>query len=268
MAPFWRNARRGVKFRIDRALPEPPFRTRVLFLKGFAKHMKKMLSVIPAGAQSDYSAEQNEMIEHQLVARGVRDEAVLSAMRSVPRDRFVPSRLRASAYEDVPLPIGENQTISQPYIVAVMIEAAQLSNASRVLEIGAGSGYAAAVMSRIARRVYAVERHGTLARGARRRLKALGFRNIEIKTSDGTLGWPEHAPYDAILVAAAGAFIPPKLQQQVAIGGCLIMPVGSSGSGQSLRKMIRTGERSWLEEDLGNVLFVPLISEQTEPQSG
>lgn len=215
----------------------------------------------PNAAHFDYSAARERMVRRQIAQRGVTDPEVLDAMRSVPREQFVPPHLQASAYDDVPLPIGSGQTISQPYIVAAMIEAAMLSGTQRVLEIGAGSGYAAAVMSRIAGHVYAVERHEALARDARRRLKELGFQNVTIKTADGTRGWPKHAPFDAILVAAAGQRIPPALQQQLAVGGRLIMPVASGEQSQTLRRAIRKADGSWPEEDLGSVVFVPLIGD-------
>src|SRR6187455_2298662 len=198
------------------------------------------------------------MVERQLEARGIRAPHVLAAMAEVPRERFVPERLAEFAYEDEPLPIGEDQTISQPYIVALMLEAADLAPGDRVLEVGAGSGYAAAVISRIAGRVYAIERHETLAKAAQRRVDELGYDNLTILAGDGSLGLPAHAPYDAILVAAGGDRVPEPLRQQLAIGGRLVVPVGGE-SVQSLLCVTRTGEDSWSEQDLGGVRFVPLI---------
>jgi protein-L-isoaspartate(D-aspartate) O-methyltransferase len=198
------------------------------------------------------------MVGRQLQARGIANEHVLAAMAEVPRERFVPERLAEFAYEDGPLPIGEEQTISQPYIVALMIEAAEVGPGDRVLEVGAGSGYAAAVLSRIAERVYAIERHENLAESAQRRVIDLGYDNLTVLSGDGTLGLPAHAPYDAILVAAGSTKVPEPLRQQLAIGGRLVVPVGSV-SIQSLLCITRTGAEAWAEHDLGKVRFVPLI---------
>lgn len=198
------------------------------------------------------------MVDRQIVARGVRDRRVLDAMRSVPRERFVPRPLGEFAYDDTPLPIEAGQTISQPFIVAHMIEAAAIGPADRVLEIGAGSGYAAAVMSRIARRVYAIERHAELAEGARERMAALGYDNVEIRTGDGTRGWPEQAPFDAILVSAGGPIVPRPLCSQLGPGGRLVMPVGGADQ-QRLMRVTRRSRTGFDEADLGDVRFVPLI---------
>src|SRR3982750_2703039 len=167
----------------------------------------------------DLSRARGRMADAQLARRGVRERRVLEAMRRVPREEFVEPGYEEFAYEDGPLPIGEGQTISQPYIVALMIEAAEVKPGDRVLEVGAGSGYAAAVMSRIAKQVHAIERHPVLAEAARRRLETLGYANIELRVGDGTRGWPEAAPFDAILVAAGGPAVPPALKEQLAIGG-------------------------------------------------
>lgn len=200
------------------------------------------------------------MVERQIARRGIREEAVLQAMREVPREAFIDESLAEFAYEDTPLPIEAGQSISQPYIVARMIEAAEVKPGERVLEIGAGSGYAAAVMSRIAAEVYAIERHEELSRLARGRLKRLGYRNVELRTGDGSEGWPEAAPFDAILVAAGGPAIPQTLQQQLKIGGRLIMPVGQmTGEEQRLMRLRRVAADQYEEEDLGGVKFVPLI---------
>lgn len=208
------------------------------------------------------------MVDLQIAARGIHDRAVLDAMRSVPREAFVESDYAGLAYEDGPLPIGAGQTISQPYIVALMIAAAALKPEDRVLEVGAGSGYAAAVMSRIAREVYAIERHEPLALAARRRLEQLGYDNIQLQIDDGTRGWPEAAPFDAIVVAASGPEIPTALREQLAMGGRLIMPVGGHRFGQRLRKLTRNSATEYHEEDLGGVAFVPLIGEQGWPEHG
>jgi protein-L-isoaspartate(D-aspartate) O-methyltransferase len=208
------------------------------------------------------------MVKVQIAGRGVRDQDVLDAMRRVPREAFVDSGYGEFAYEDNPLPIGEGQTISQPYIVALMIEAAELHRSDRVLEVGAGSGYAAAVMSRIAAKVYAIERHAPLGEAARRRIEKLGYDNIELRIDDGTRGWPDAAPFDAILVAASGPDVPRALKEQLAIGGRLIIPVGEQHFGQSLRQITRKSETEYDEESLGGVAFVPLIGEQGWTEDG
>jgi protein-L-isoaspartate(D-aspartate) O-methyltransferase len=209
-------------------------------------------------SMTDFAESRSWMVERQLKARRISDPRVLAAMGEVPRERFLPEAMREFAYEDGPLPIGEGQTISQPYIVALMIEAAGIEPGERVLEVGAGSGYAAAVMSRIAERVFAIERHETLAAEAKRRVADLGYDNLTIIAGDGSLGLPERAPFDAILVAAGGDRVPEPLKRQLAIGGRLIVPVGGATL-QSLMRLTRTGEDEWVEDDLGGVRFVPLI---------
>jgi protein-L-isoaspartate(D-aspartate) O-methyltransferase len=183
-------------------------------------------------------------------------------MREVPREAFVPAAVRAFAYEDGPLPIEAGQTISQPYIVALMIAAAGVAPGSHVLEIGAGSGYAAAVLSRIAGTVIAIERHGVLADLAAARMAALGYTNVRIVTGDGSAGWPDDAPYDAILAAASGRHVPETLKRQLKVGGSLVMPIGAPGDMQVLVKVVREGEDVWAQENLGAVRFVPLIGEE------
>ncbi|MCC6851081.1 MAG: protein-L-isoaspartate(D-aspartate) O-methyltransferase [Rubrivivax sp.] len=202
------------------------------------------------------------MVEHQLVARGVRAPALLQAMREVPRERFVEAALADRAYDDSPLPIGQGQTISQPYIVAAMAEAADVRRGDTVLEVGAGSGYAVAVLARLAAHVCAIERHASLADEARARLAALQVGNADLRAGDGTLGWPEPgARFDVIVVSAAGPEVPPALKAQLAIGGRLVMPVGDD-SGQQLVKLTRTGEHTFASERITPVRFVPLIGEQ------
>lgn len=201
------------------------------------------------------------MVELQIAGRGIRDPRVLDALRTVPRETFVPLRLQKFAYEDGPLPIGEGQTISQPYIVALMIEAAEVKPGERVLEVGAGSGYAAAVMSRIAQTVYAIERLASLAAEASQRFASLGYDNIVLRVGDGSRGWPDAAPFDAILVPASSREIPRALKQQLAIGGRLIMPVSAHRWRQCLLKVTRAAEDTYEEEDLGAVAFVPLIGD-------
>src|SRR5919109_1343481 len=193
-------------------------------------------------ATLDLSRARDRMVDVQIAARGVRDPRVLEAMHRVPREAFVEPGFEEFAYEDGPLPIGEGQTISQPYIVALMIEAAEVKPGDSVLEVGAGSGYAAAVLGQIADRVYAIERHSSLGKAARQRLKKLGYDNIELRVGDGTWGWPEAAPFDAILVAAGGPEVPPALKEQLAIGGRLVIPVGEEERYQMLIKLTPQSE--------------------------
>lgn len=200
----------------------------------------------------------NQMVDNQIAARGVRDSHILRAMRTVPRERFVPAALAEFAYADVPLPIEAHQSISQPYIVAHMIDAAAIKPGDHVLEIGSGSGYAAAVMSRIAGHVHTIERHAELTALARERMAQLGYDNVEIRTGDGTEGWPEASPFDAILVAAGGPAIPQPLRRQLAIGGRLVMPVGDPDR-QQLVRVTRHSEVEFHTDNLGEVCFVPLI---------
>ncbi|MCV0350562.1 MAG: protein-L-isoaspartate(D-aspartate) O-methyltransferase [Nitratireductor sp.] len=195
--------------------------------------------------------------------RGIASEAVLDAMAQVPRERFVPDHLAELAYEDGALPIGDGQTISQPYIVALMTEAAELGPESRVLEVGTGSGYSTAILSLLAGHVFSVERHDTLATAARERLETGGYLdNVTLSVGDGTLGLPEKAPFDAIIIAAAGPRVPEALRAQLAMGGRLIMPVGSASGPQKLTCVTRDGEENFRTEDLAPVSFVPLIGAQ------
>ena len=209
----------------------------------------------------DYEAERERMILEQLEARGFEDPLVTSAMRRVPRHLFVDRAHWSRAYDDHPLPIGEEQTISQPYVVALMAEALELGPEDSVLEIGAGSGYAAAVLSRIARDVWAIERHESLAQQARARMERLGYTNVHIMHGDGTLGWPEHAPFEAIVVSAGTPKVPEPLLAQLAIGGRLVVPVGNA-AGQVLTRISRLSRTRYSEEELGDVRFVPLYGAQ------
>ena len=216
---------------------------------------------------SAYAHERAVMISRHLRARGIEDHLLLVAMGAVPREAFVPEHLQEFSYEDSALPIEAGQTISQPYIVARMLELAEIKPGDKVLEVGAGSGYAAAVMSRIANKVFAIERHEELAKLARARLKRLGYGNVEIIIADGTKGLPEEAPFQAIIVSAGGPHVPEALKRQLAIVGRLIIPVGEFGY-QTLMRVRRTGEDSFKEEDFGAVAFVPLIGEEgwAEPE--
>lgn len=202
------------------------------------------------------------MVESQIASRGVSDARVLGAMRDVPREYFVPENLREFAYEDSPLPIEEGQTISQPYIVAVMAEALELEPGDRVLEVGAGSGYAAAILGKIAREVHTIERHPLLAELARQRMGELGYENVQVHCADGTMGWPDRAPYDAIVVAAGGPEVPQPLLEQLAVGGRLVIPVGDEARSQDLTFVRRTGEHEYERRSLGRVQFVPLIGSE------
>lgn len=210
---------------------------------------------------ADYRQLRNRMVDRQIARRGIRDPRVLAAMRAVPRERFVREGLEEFAYEDSALPIEEEQTISQPYIVAAMLEAAEIGPGDRVLEVGAGSGYAAALLGQIAGEVISIERHEVLGRLAAGRMAAMGYANVGIRVGDGTRGVPDEAPFDAILVAAGAPAIPDALRRQLAIGGHLIIPVGNPGN-QKLCKVTRESEDRYTEQSLGAVMFVPLIGEQ------
>jgi protein-L-isoaspartate(D-aspartate) O-methyltransferase len=205
-------------------------------------------------------------VRRHIEARGVRDPRVLAAMTDVRRELFVPFEERKFAYADRPLSIGHGQTISQPFIVAYMIAALHLRGDERVLEIGTGSGYAAAVLSRIAPVVYTVETIGALAATAVARLAKAGFANVHVRHGDGTLGWQEHAPYDAILVSAGAPYVPPALLQQLTDGGRLVIPVGPEPGLQVLVRIVRHGDH-FEEEKLTDVRFVPLVGSQGWPRS-
>jgi len=202
-----------------------------------------------------------EMVRTQLAAQGIRDPAVLWAMGQVPREIFVPAHLVEHAYADSPLPIGQGQTISQPYMVALMTEALELMPDERVLEIGTGSGYAAAVLGRIVKQVFTVERHAELARDAEARFRQLGYDNIQVHVGDGTLGWAEHALYDGIVVTAGGPEIPDPLLEQLAVGGRLVIPVGARHDVQQLVRVRCISKEGYDRENLGSVRFVPLVGE-------
>jgi protein-L-isoaspartate(D-aspartate) O-methyltransferase len=206
----------------------------------------------------DYRIPRERMIERLRDHYGIRDASVLEAMRTVPRHFFVPEALRGRAYGDHALPISANQTISQPYIVARMTELLELDKQSRVLEIGAGSGYQTAVLAKIAAQVYAIERIGDLAREAQLRIRDIDIHNATIKCFDGTMGWNANAPYDAILVAAGGPVVPEPLVAQLKIGGRLVVPVGQTRESQVLIRVIKN-ETGTKTEEHGPCAFVPLI---------
>jgi protein-L-isoaspartate(D-aspartate) O-methyltransferase len=211
---------------------------------------------------TDLRSARERMVRTQIAGRGVRDAAVLEAMRTVPREAFLPPELAEFAYEDHPLPIARGQTISQPYVVALMTAALGIGPRDRVLEIGTGSGYAAAILGRIAHEVYTIERHGELAEAAAARLRALGLDNVRVLHGDGTLGWREHAPYDAIVVTAGGPDVPEALLAQLAVGGRLVIPIGEDRAMQTLVRVTREADGSLRHEDLGDVRFVPLVGAQ------
>jgi len=209
----------------------------------------------------DFEKQRQQMVKNQLSRRGIRNDAVLQAMATVPRESFVPDDMTQMAYEDSPLPIGQGQTISQPYIVAVMIEHLELHSGDRVLEIGTGSGYGAAVLSRIAAEVYTVERRASLAEEARDRLQNLGYDNVHVHVGDGSLGWPDNAPYDAILVTAGAPDVPRPLKDQLAVDGRLVIPTGQRPIVQSLVRLRKNAPDDFTTEQLEAVRFVPLVGE-------
>jgi protein-L-isoaspartate(D-aspartate) O-methyltransferase len=208
----------------------------------------------------DFDSLRAAMVEHQIAGRGIRNPRLLDACRSVPRHRFVPQELIDRAYADSPLPIGNGQTISQPYIVARMIDTLQLDEDARVLDIGTGSGYAAAIISRLVDRVYSVERILPLLECARSRFSELGYTNIETLHDNGSLGWPGHAPYDAIVAAAAAPEVPPRLRDQLKPGGRLVLPIGDRARLQTLICEQHNGADGFSRQVMGEVRFVPLVT--------
>src|SRR5687767_207547 len=209
----------------------------------------------PRQNQEHFAQQRERMVAEQLAGRDIRDPRVLDAMRKVPRHQFVPASRRSNAYEDSPLPIGRDQTISQPYIVAYMTQALELKPTHKVLEIGTGSGYQAAVLSELAAQVYTIEIVGELATRATEALAAAGYRNVHVRHGDGYAGWPEHAPFDAIMVTAAPDHVPEPLVQQLAAGGRMIIPVGDRY--QELR-LIQKTDKGLVERSTIPVRFVPL----------
>lgn len=204
-----------------------------------------------------YNGLRKNMVKRQIAARGVKDPRVLEAMLSVPRHLFVPQNLYDRAYDDSPLPIGDGQTISQPYMVAWMTELLELKESDKVLEIGTGSGYQAAMLCELARDVFSIEKYSSLSRQAERHLQDLDYTNIRMRVGDGTLGWPEEAPFDGIIVTAGAPSVPQPLLEQLADGGRLVIPVGSSGM-QMLQLIRRKGNEYQASEE-GTCVFVPLV---------
>jgi len=206
------------------------------------------------------------MVKNQVEARGVKDPSVLRAMREVPREEFLSEPYKKFAYEDSALPIGEGQTISQPYIVALMTEALRIQEKDRVLEIGTGSGYQAAVLAKIAKEVYTIEILEPLYRRATETLKRLGYDNVLTKLGDGYLGWEEHAPFDAIIVTCAVDHVPKPLERQLKAGGRLVIPLGSEASYQNLVLLTKLPDGSLMQETLVPVAFVPMLGPKKEPE--
>lgn len=211
---------------------------------------------------TDFTAAREAMVERHLKQRGINEKRILDAFLDVPREAFISEKYASLAYGDHPLPIEAGQTISQPYIVGLMIQAANIKAGDTVLEVGAGSGYAAAVIGRIAAKVIAIERQHELVEVARERIRRLGYANVEIVEGDGSLGWPDGAPYDAILAAASGTHVPRVLIDQLSPGGCIVMPIGDPGWAQELVKVTRREDGTLVSENLGGVRFVPLIGEE------
>lgn len=209
----------------------------------------------------DYTISRRRMVEEQVIARGVTDPRVIDAMLKVPRHKFVEEALAGKAYQDAPLPIGEKQTISQPYMVAVMSEALMLDGSERVLEVGTGSGYQAAVLALLADRVFSLERIPSLARRARKILDDNGFSKVNIRLADGTVGWQGMGPFDGIIVTAGAPKVPQEYLDQLSLGGRLIIPVGDRES-QILMRITRVGEAEYKEEKMLGCRFVPLIGNQ------
>jgi protein-L-isoaspartate(D-aspartate) O-methyltransferase len=225
---------------------------------GLTRSNRKSKNVMDSPFQRDsFQAQRERMVRTQLADRGVRDVRVLCAMRDVPRHEFVAESFRQDAYEDHPLPIGAEQTISQPYIVAIMLQHLALQPSDRILEVGTGSGYVTALLSTLCAEVYSVERHAELALAAEMRLARLGYSNVNIRIGDGSRGWPEYAPYDAILVSAATSEVPPLLFAQLREGGRMMAPVGPASS-QELQLIGRVGGQAETRS-LEGCRFVPLV---------
>jgi len=216
-------------------------------------------ALLPVRGEDPFAAQREMMVREQIQARGVRNPDVLAAMRQVPRHLFVPEQVRSLAYRDHPLPIGAGQTISQPYIVALMSELLQVRKSDRVLEIGTGSGYQAAVLARLAKHVYSMELVEGLAESARKTLIAGGYTNVTVRQGDGYLGWPEEAPFDRIILTAAPPEVPPALIDQLRPGGILVAPVGSGAFGQDLIVIEKAADGKLRRRSVIPVMFVPMV---------
>jgi protein-L-isoaspartate(D-aspartate) O-methyltransferase len=230
--------------------------------RAFSSAILALLGVAVFSGQDEalFARKRQEMVNRQLRARDISDGRVLDAMGTVPRHLFIDPSVRAEAYEDYPLPISEGQTISQPYIVALMTQALELKEPEKVLEIGTGSGYQAAVLSRLVSKVYSVEIHKPLAERASGLLRRLGYANVEFRTGDGFFGWPERAPFDAIIVTCAAIRVPEPLFEQLAEGGRLVIPLGEPDAVQVLTRVRKTNGRKVVEE-ITDVRFVPMTGE-------
>jgi protein-L-isoaspartate(D-aspartate) O-methyltransferase len=220
-------------------------------------------AVTYATPQKDYKALCEEMVKGQIEARGVKDERLLAAMRKVERHKFIPAEFRHLAYKDTASPIGEDQTISQPYIVALMTELLQLKGEEKVLEIGTGSGYQAAILAELAKEVYTIEILPELAERAEKLLKKLGYQNIKVKTGNGYLGWPQDAPFDGIIITCAPEEVPAPLIEQLAVGGRMVVPVGR---GSQMLKLIVKKEGGIEEKSIIPVIFVPMVGGQRKSE--
>jgi protein-L-isoaspartate(D-aspartate) O-methyltransferase len=239
-------------------------KSRILCALGLLLLLPVGLNEVAAAAGTDpIDAKRQAMVDQQLKARDITDPRVLAAMGKVPRNRFVPEDLHALAYEDHPLPIGSGQTISQPYIVALMTQWAEVKPGDKVLEVGTGSGYQAAILAELTDRVFSIELLPELAEAARTRLRDLGYGRVQVRTGDGYQGWPEEAPFDAILVTATAPEVPPALKEQLKEGGRLVIPVGPPGSVQELL-LLRKMKGELKEEQRIAVRFVPLVKPGTE----
>lgn len=218
-----------------------------------------IINLIYALKEDDYDKLREKMVQSQIESRDIKDKNVLKSMRSVPRHLFVPEDNRRCSYDDRPLPIGYGQTISQPYIVALMTELLQLKYNDKVLEIGTGSGYQAAILSKIVKKVYTVEIYKELSEQAKERFKTLKYNNIEVLNSDGYYGWKENAMYDAIIVTCAPSFVPPPLIEQLKVGGIMVIPVGPPFTVQKLLLITKLDEGKIFTEEICSVSFVPLV---------
>ena len=218
-----------------------------------------LINPVFSQSESEYIKSRIKMVKNQIERRGITDKKVLESMKSVPRHLFVPKNLQKNAYEDRPLPIGYGQTISQPYIVALMTELLKLDYDKKVLEIGTGSGYQAAILSKIVREVYTIEIYKELSKRAKSKFKSLNYNNILTLNADGYYGWEQHAPFDAIIVTCAPSFVPPPLIQQLKVGGLMVIPVGPPFTVQKLLLLQKVSNKNVITEEICSVSFVPFI---------
>jgi protein-L-isoaspartate(D-aspartate) O-methyltransferase len=222
---------------------------------------RRQAAPVPSPGRTGFQSEREQMVRQQIRARGVKDPRLLEAMAKVPREEFVPADQRPYAYQDGPLPIGEGQTISQPYIVALMTELLEVKKGARILEIGTGSGYQAAILAELTPHVYTIEIIPTLAQRAEATLRRLGYHTVEVKTGDGYLGWPEHAPFDGVIVTCAPGQVPQPLRDQLAEGGRMVIPVGPQWTSQTLY-LLRKKKGKLEQTAVIPVRFVPMVRRQ------